>query len=331
VNYSYIKSRPLNDNEKRNLYISVATQLHLTNPNLESSQNRRVNSLLSFLSSPNTKINRNWVNWLLSYGKPRLIQELISSLSRTADTNQIVLDTIKNANPRHLLSKEYILPDIQRIQIKPHPKTALVCFMGNALKLNIPVQLFHILVADRFDLIIYLRDPEKQCFTSGIHGFSQNQVELNIVLRREIPTDCHIAVLGTSSGGYAAAKFAEDVQANRLAMFSPPLLFKNVTAINSPTKMHLDNVRLYFGCKNKMDLKLASEWSNTDYSPSIRWFNTKSHGTLEHLFQHGQINSLFEWLIAGKEIPCMPLRKLLLVRFFMALSYFKHAVFKRSL
>ena len=121
MNYSYIKSRPLNDNEKRNLYISVATQLHLTNPNLESSQNRRVNSLLSFLSSPNTKINRNWVNWLLSYGKPRLIQELISSLSRTADTNQIVLDTIKNANPRHLLSKEYILPDIQRIQIKPHP------------------------------------------------------------------------------------------------------------------------------------------------------------------------------------------------------------------
>ena len=220
MNYSYIKCKPLNKEEKRNLYISVVTQRHLINPNLASSKKRLVNSLLSFLLFPNTNFNSNLVSWLLSYGSPQLIQKLISELSRTGvDTKIITLDTIKNADPEHILLKEYITPDIQIIQTVPHPKTALVCFTGNALNLNIPLQLFHILVHDQFDLIIYLRDPERQRFTKGLHGVAQNQAELNIFLRNQIPRNCHISVVSTSSGGYAAINFAEEVRANRVALF----------------------------------------------------------------------------------------------------------------
>jgi len=326
MNYSYIKCKPLNKEEKRNLYISVATQRHLINPNLASSKKRLVNSLLSFLLSPNTNFNSNLVSWLLSYGSPQLIQKLISELSGAGvDTKKMTLDTIKNADPEHILLKEYITPDIQIIQTVPHPKTALVCFTGNGLNLNIPIQLFHTLAHDQFDLIIYLRDSEKQHFTNGLQGVAKDQAELNTFLRKKIPINCHISVVSASSGGYAAINFAEEVRANRVALFSPPLMFKNVAAINHPTKMGLDNVRLYFGCSNKFDLRLASQWKHTDYAHSRRWFNTKSHTTLNYLFERKEIGALFEWLLIGKEIPCMQPREILLVK---AMQWFKHQ-FKR--
>ena len=176
-----------------------------------------------------------------------------------------------------------------------------------------------------------MRDFEKQHFTDGIRNIAQSLKELNEVLSNQIPADCHIAVLGTSSGGYAAARFAEDVCANRLVMFSPPLIFKNVAAINKSTKMCLDNVRIFLGGRNKHDRKLASEWGNTDYASSIRWFNTTSHGTLKYLFKSGQIGALFEWLLGGAEIPSVRLRSSTSEKLFIATSWFKRALIERMI
>ncbi len=121
-------------------------------------------------------------------------------------------------------------------------------------------------------------------------------------MRKQIPADCHITVLSTSSGGYAAARFAEEVVVDRLALFSPPLMFKGVAAVNGAKIMNPDNARLFFASRHAADKQLANQWRGTAYAPSIRLLNSDSHGTLYTVLDEGYFDDLLAWLLGGANL-----------------------------
>ena len=295
MSYSYIKTSPLNTKEKQRLRTSIGTELRLQHLIQNPSQHILINFLINLCKDPLGNIHDEAIDWLLSYGRPTLIKKFIDALS-TIDTKNTTLNTIKYGNKDHILLRDYINPDIQKIQLQAKPKTALICFTGGAHKLNMPIQLFHFLAAHRFDLIFYLRDFTQQAFTSGISTIASNIHELSVVLRESIPPDCSIAVLGASTGGYASACLSEAIPINRLALFSSPFLFNGIPAMHQ-FRIPPEQVKLYFAANNTMDNKFASRWANTKDVSSLRWIITDTHGTLRYLFLCGHLDVLFNWLL----------------------------------
>jgi hypothetical protein len=302
VQYTYYKSAPLNDEERRRLRVSVATERCLAGNADCSGRAQLVGSLCGLLSGTVRTANPQLANWLLAYGTPKLIARL-KRVSAQAGYGQWLSRAIARIDMSHLLTREHISPDYQRFQTKSSPRSALVCFTGSAQKLSVPVQLFHGFVAGRFDLVLYLRDVNKQFFTQGIRGIAPDMPGLFAYLRNQIPADCHLAVLSASGGGYAAVRFAEAAGAHRLAMFSPPFKFKDVAAVDGSARLQPDTACLYFGRANQKDAQYAADWAETDYAQCIRWFETGSHGTLRHVFECGQADALIGWLLGSGELP----------------------------
>lgn len=301
MQYSYVKSGPLSDEEKRRLRVTVGAYLRLAGVIRHPSQRPLVNLLLALLT-PQTRADPRVLDWLIAYGTPRLIARLREALVG-GGSEQWAIRALLRIPTDQLLPREYITPDYQQFQTRSHPRTALVCFTGNALRLNVPVQLFHCIAANRFDLIIYLRDFKRCSFTQGIPGIARDQDELHALLRSRIPMDCRIAVIGTSGGGFAAVRFAERVGAERLAMFSPPLRLKDERAVEGEARVPPENVRIYFAGMNQGDRAFASDWSSTGYASSTRLFATDSHGTLRYLLGCEQGDALLNWLLGGNELP----------------------------
>ena len=257
---------------------------------------RLIQELLYFFSFPTANVDNKVIDWALCYTSPRILRKLISALADER-SEKGALGLIKQIDPSLLLPREHITPDFQRFQRSfSRPKTALVCFTGNGQKLNIPVQLFHILVIRTFDLVVYLRDDNKQQFIHGIPGLGTSLEELGGALQRIIPQDCHIAILSTSSGGLAASRIAEELCAHRMALFSPGFTFKKNLAIKDITKTSSENVRLFFARNHSGDAKLAELWKKSHLSDSIQWLETSTHGTLAHLVYAGNFRALAQWL-----------------------------------
>jgi hypothetical protein len=251
---------------------------------------------LSLFSCSAEKENNAALDWALCYTSPKVLRRWIDALAERPPHSG-VLGLIQRADPSLLLPRDYIAPDLQRFQRSTaKPKTALVCFTGNAQRLNMPVQLFHILAIHAFDLVIYLRDEKKQRFIDGIPGLGTSLEELGDTLSELIPSGCHTAILSASSGGVAASRIAETLAADRMALFSPEFAFKNVTAIGDQTKMSTENTRLFFARTNAGDVRLAAQWNNSHLGDSTRWLDTRTHGTLTHLVYAGNFQALADWL-----------------------------------
>lgn len=301
MQYTCFKPEPLSEEEKRRLRISVGTKLRLRGTVSRPSRSRIANQLVEFIQDPYDNVKNELLSWLFSYGSPELLGRLIESLARKK-TNHRELHALLRGGTGSLLPREYITPYLQKVQIRPDPKTALVCFTGNAYRMNLPVQLFHCLAAGQFDQIFYLRDPEKKFFTQGLRGLSTSLDGLIAEIRRQIPPDSHVAVISTSGGGFAAVRFAEAARASRLAMFSPILKTKDDVAVSGPAKISPADTRIFFAIDYERDVAFASDWAGTGYATSIRWFDSDSHGTLRYLFNHGQVQPLIDWLRGGKDV-----------------------------
>lgn len=254
--------------------------------------------LVTFARHPTGAYNRAVLPWALSYGSPTLLRRAIASLA-TADTDEWILKIIRKADPNLLLPYEHTVPDYQMFQITTsEPRNALICFAGHALRLSIPVNLFHLAAATRFDLAIYLRDPRKSRYESGIPGLGGNLGEVADALRDRIPTACAVSVLGTSGGGIAAARVANALQARRLALFSPQMMRHMPDAIDARAISRIEDIKLFFAAGHPTDRQRAGDWSAVVPHRAIEWLDTSSHGTLKYLASTGKLDSLVDWLAA---------------------------------
>lgn len=233
-------------------------------------------------------------SWLLNHGTPYLIKYMVDNLTTCANSKALV--ALRYSNPQWILPREHVWPSFQVAKIRSPLQSVLVCFTGNALKLNMPVQLFHLIAAKYFDMLIYLRDDSRQRFTQGIKGIEHSLDGLCDFTFSKIPKGCDISVIGASGGGMAATYFAEYKKVKKIALFSPPFKFKEISAIEGKTNLDYSGIRLYFGKDSEIDQKLLVPWLSTDYSENIIFLNTDSHGTLGFLFQSNKLDGLLKWL-----------------------------------
>ncbi len=207
--YEYRKSRSLNKKERSRLRLSVVLDRQLRAMNEENrtglgriwkrymgdvfrkirlqcpGRGRHANlldQLLLVFSRPSGNIEDTTIHWLLCYATPSVLKKLIAALAHEDPQNKY-LELMKKADPSLLLTKNHMVPDFQKFQpYSGKPRKALICFSGNAHQLMVPLQLFHVLAVELFDLIIYLRDDRKQHFMYGIPGMGDNLTELGSTL-----------------------------------------------------------------------------------------------------------------------------------------------------
>ena len=301
--YQSIKILGLDEADKQRLRVAVATRLRLNGILKKKSRHLLTNKLIAFLESPESHASSELFNWLLAYGTPALITDMIHHTSSFTSAQQADLDVMRHHGIERLLPRDHISPDLQLWQSNDKPQNALICFTGNARKLNIPVQLFHCSVARHFDLIIYLRDPSQRLFTQGIPGLAKDINGLGNYLRSQVPQDCQTSIVGTSGGGYAALAVAEQLNAHRTALFSPPLNYQGTKIIGQHKGVPIQHVRLYFARQNLRDVNWANDWKNTEYRHAVRWLQTDSHGTLAYLYRSGNFDHCLSWLRADKSPP----------------------------
>jgi len=198
--------------------------------------------------------------WALSYGRPVLLQRLITSAAGR-DTGVWNLKLLQRGRADLVLPRERYVPAYQVVRnSQGKPRNALVCVTGNSDRLNMPVQLFHFSVADSFDLLVYLRDPNRTLYGSGVPGLGTSMEEVGDALTEWIPGDCVVSVLSTSAGGLAAAHLANRLRADRAALCSPPRLSRSPAALREPALDRVGQCRIFFARANSGDVERAGEW-----------------------------------------------------------------------
>lgn len=296
MEYRYLKEA-LTPAERKRLRTAISAERRLTGRTEKLSGQAIANSLIDATRRKVSDLDPKLVEWMLSYGRPALIRAFLNR-SLFDPRDDFSLGAIQAVEPAMLLPRDYIAPHFQSWQNRPEAQHALIAFAGNAQRFNVPVQLFHALFCRSFDLLIYLRDPSRQRFTHGLPGLGATFDELCFSLRRRIPKDCSISVLGTSAGGYAAAALANRMEVTRVALFSPPATFTLGPAVGQNPATPATRTALFFATQNATDRQLAQAWTGNPYAKSIRWMDTTSHGTLAVLIRSGATERLIAWLRA---------------------------------
>jgi hypothetical protein len=297
LEYQYIKDA-LIPAERKRLSTAISAERRLTGRTDTRSRHMIANKLVDATKGDSTTgLDRELVDWLLSYGRPDLIRAFLNQCLFDP-RDHFSLGVMQAAEPAMLLPRDYIAPHFQSWKNPPQARHALIAFAGNAQRLNMPVQLFHALFYRSFDLIFYLRDPDRQRFSQGLPGLGTTFDELCRFLRRRIPEDCAISVLGASAGGYAAAALADRMEVARVALFSPPAVFDPGPAVGRHPATPASRVAVFFATRNARDHELAKGWTGNPYAQSIRWMDTTSHGTLDVLVRRGATERLIAWLRA---------------------------------
>lgn len=99
--------------------------------------------LVALAREPHRKHLESVFEWAMNYGRPALVRRLIKALAASKPEHW-ALKIMERADSDLLLPRDRMTPDVQIMQTSASPpKNALICFTGNALKLNMPVQLFH--------------------------------------------------------------------------------------------------------------------------------------------------------------------------------------------
>lgn len=233
-------------------------------------------------------------DWLYCFAPPEILRHFLLShreaLTPWSGNEQEAVDLLGQQLPL-----EYLSPGAQVFRRADGPRT-LVCFAGNAQRLNVPVQQFHLLAHPYFDRIIYLRDPDRQSFMHGIVGVADSFAALMEWTAVQAGEQAGISVISTSGGGWAAIQFAEFIQAKRVALFSPSFTFKEMPALDGDAALDPADVRLYFAADANFDRRLRAGWKETGYDPCVRVLSHDSHGTLSFVFDNQHFDPLMAWL-----------------------------------
>lgn len=293
--YSRYVAGPLSEDALKRLRLATKLRRCINQPSL--SERYRIGylaKLIRAIEPPPNPADRNLWDWLYCYSGPEVLRRLLRDGAGSLLPHvEIKLRDADALN--HLLPQEHFTPEFQ-VYTKAAGRRTLVCFTGNALKLNVPVQLFHLLALDWFDSVIYLRDTQRQFFTRGISGLASSFEALTELIGQHLRPGAEVSVLGTSSGGYPAIRYAQRAQARRVALFSPPMFFRNVSALDHRRLIDANNVRLYFADSCKADARFRSSWEETDYRSSVHMIATTSHSTFSDLLTKGGTDEMFAWL-----------------------------------
>ncbi len=99
---------------------------------------------------------------------------------------------------------------------RPGSKRCLLIFAGLADRLQLPMPLFHRIIAPLDTSVIYLRDTQRSFFLGGIAGLGSNVKDAVAALRVRIDAlgANKIYTLGNSSGGFAAIRYGLELGAS---------------------------------------------------------------------------------------------------------------------
>jgi hypothetical protein len=293
--YSRFVVAPLAAETRQRLRLNQKLRRHLREPTPADPDEVGLPSrLIRVLDGPANAEDRILWEWLYCYASSDVVRRLLRDGTRPLlpdlDLKLPDADALQ-----HLLPQERFTPALQVYATSDGPRT-LVCFTGNGQKLNVPVQLFHLLACRWFDRVIYLRDPQRQNLTQGIAGLAADFDALVDVLSRHIQPDAQVSVLSVSSGGFAAMRYAQRVPVHRVALFSSPLIVRECSSIDERVQLELSRLRLYFSDSSHFDKKLRAPWNKTVYRHCFHLIETDSHATLTNLLASGAYQELFAWL-----------------------------------
>lgn len=300
MGYRFGKARALNGTERWRLRTAIRLQHALRQDLLpeDGDGSERLRQLHATVLDPNNTANASSVDWLLCHAPPALLRQFILRVQRRTFRRGL-LSLVGNMQPDTLLPREHITPDWQIVLGKPRPASALVALTGHALRLNIPLQLFHSLVARDFDAFVYLRDTSRLHFRSGVAGFGDSASAVASRLRQELATCTHVALLGTSSSANATLEIALSLGAHRTALFSPDLLNDMPEDFVRRIDDHTGEIQTFFARQSRQDRELARGWEAAFPRHPPRWLSRSSHGTLAHLVHAGEFPYLRSWLAGG--------------------------------
>lgn len=298
--YSYFRVSPLTPDEQTRGRILAEVWSAIERGVSGDGTHQMVPMILDALGRPPCIANWTVWSWVYSFGDVPLIRRMTAEGARPFVPGIACRGNAKDALDS-LLPFEHLTPDLQLFASSDNCKRTLVCFTGNDLRLNVPVQLFHLIAFGIFDQVIYLRDRQKQFFTKGMQGIAETFEDLCECIRDFAGRSGQLAVLGTSSGGYSAIRFAEKVRAERTLLLSPPMKFKGVPAIHGNGILDPSALRLVFSNDNDMDRKFWSEWSESRYLGCVEWVRVPSHATLWACIRSSRIDGLLSWLAGCDE------------------------------
>ncbi|MGR8922123.1 MAG: hypothetical protein ACU85V_21100 [Gammaproteobacteria bacterium] len=318
MHYRQLKSRPLNDLERRRLRESIRLRRELerflregspAGPGLqwgarsggESRRTRLVNELRYFDPGSSTLVPAAAIDWALSYGGPKVLPRLVEAVKREPPGTP-ALEALRTADLTLVLPREHVTPDFQLFQrAEGRVERLLVCLTGNANRLNVPVQLFHFMAMAWFDAVVYLRDDSKRAFVHGLPGIAASPGALSGALASMLPAHEHLAVLGTSTGGYAAAGLAGDLASHRTALFSPLYAFRGAPVRDAALARRGADTRVFFA-RGAGDAEHLPPWQQGPLAASVRVLDTATHGTLAYLIHAGRSAELLRWLAGAGEL-----------------------------
>lgn len=301
--YSRHVVAPLSADARQRLRVNARLQRHVRDPDTEgrTPATGLLARLLRVLDDPPRADDRILWDWLYCYASSDVLRRLVRQGQRPLlpDMDLRLPDA---AALDHLLPQERFTPALQTYVRKDGPRT-LICFTGNGQKLNVPVQLFHLLACPWFDRVIYLRDAQRQNLMQGIAGLASDFDELVDVIGSHLPPKPQVSVISASSGGFAAMRYAQRVPVHRVALFSAPMYAKERSSIDERVQLDLSRLRLYFGASCRIDKKFRAPWKKTVYRHCFHLIETESHATLTHLLANGSIHELLGWLSRPVRAP----------------------------
>lgn len=286
---------PLSADARQRLRLNTQLERYVRDPaRARPSQTGLLPRLMRVLDGPPRADDRILWDWLYCYASGDVLRRLVRDGERSLLPDMdLPLQDVGVLD--HLLPQERFTPALQTYVRSEGPRT-LICFTGNGQKLNVPVQLFHLLACPWFDRVIYLRDAQRQNLMEGIAGLASDFDGLVDVIATQLPPNAQVSVISASSGGFAAMRYAQKVPVHRVALFSAPMIAKERCSIDEHAQLDLSRLRLYFGESCRIDKKFRAPWKKTVYRHCFHLIDTESHATLTHLLANGSIYELLGWL-----------------------------------
>jgi len=291
--YRHLKANPLTEQEKQRLQVCQLLGERIQKKQYEATGHPLTDRFLQWFSSKDHPAKQQLADWLFSYATPELMQTLISSEALQDVT------AMEYLNPKHLqywLPEECLVPDIQWVQQREKPRHTLVCLCSMSLRLNLSVQTFHLAIGRHFDQVIYLRDHARQSYAKGIPQLGNSLSSMQQAVIDKLSNTGRICILGTSSGGFAAAGFLRFPAVQRTVLFSPNWWFEGQTALSADIATTTENLRVYFSSHNRRDQEFLPEWRQAINPACIRELDSDDHGSLQVLLLQQGLNELMAWM-----------------------------------